>query len=34
MQSGGCAEYANLVVSVFNDANAKTTESFDKSSHF
>jgi len=29
MQSGGCAEYANMIVSVFNQDNMKTSDLFD-----
>jgi hypothetical protein len=28
-QSGGCAEYANMIVSVFNQDNMKTSDLFD-----
>jgi hypothetical protein len=28
-QSGACAEYANMVVSVFNQENQKTSDLFD-----
>lgn len=29
IQSGGCAEYANMIVSVFNQDNMKTSDLYD-----
>lgn len=30
IQSGGCAEYSNMIVSVFNQDNMKTSDLYDK----